>query len=640
MQRRSLAVLLLLSVWGVLLTALSVARYSAYNSGMLDLGNMVQAIADAARGGALHYSAPNGMVSRLAGHAEVIYFALALLYRMWPDPRGLLVIQALLAASGAWPAAQLARQLGMSHRAALLCAASYLLMPTAVAAILFDLHGDTLAMPLLMWLLLAVAKGRWRWSFVWAGLSLLCKWYIAGPIALLGLTLLSRRTAPFALADVPHRRRTGLGLVALATAWTCFVFFGLHNWFRSASSGDAAYLSYYFHDILHVDMSGVLDRSINVVVVVLPTALLWCWSPWTAVPALAIIGPAMITTGPGAAYAWSYHHYAAAVPFLIAGTIDGARRRAAAVPARRRGQYMAWQASLLFCTTLVFHVGLSDTPLAIPFWRGGPGSGLDPSGYRRTSRDGLKDRWLAATVAPGRSIATSNFLAPHVADRSTLLLVRYPDEAGAAQLAQHLDMIEAAYPDALFDFLTTSGSGYAGGVSYDHAAIRELLQAPQWGLIDARDGLLAFARNSPLQQLLPQTLRTVVDTAPEQARFADQIGLVQANITGAGAGRWHAIFRWRMLGTAPSGLSFPVSRLDGVGNARIVHLPMMILRSAHWQTNQVLEEQFDLRLPPDLPPGRYTWRVGWYDGTSPFAAATDTRSRIGNEVRITQINVP
>lgn len=641
MQRRPLALLLLVLLWGLLLAALSVARYSSYNAAMLDLGNMVQAIADAGHGGALHYTTATGAsASRLGGHAEVIYYALGLIYRLWPDPRLLLAVQAMLAASGAWPVAALARHAGMSQRAALLYAAAYLLMPTAVAAVLFDLHGDTLAMPLLMWLLLAVAQERWARALLFAGLALLCKWYIAGPVGLLGLTLLTARTAPFDLAAAAGRRRAGSAMVAMATFWSCFVLFGLHRWFHSPDPTSATYVGFYFGDLFHVGPAGALDRLLNGAAVLLPTALLWCWAPWTALPALAIIVPSMLTTGPGAAYAWSYHHYAAAVPFLMAGTIDGARRHTLRLPPRRHRRYLAQLAGLVFATTLVFHIGLSDTPLSIPFWVGAPGNGLDQSGYRRSGRDALKDRWIGSNVPAQTAIATSNFLAPHLANRGTLMLVRYPDEADAGRLFQHLDKIEAAYPDALFDFLAGGGSGYVGGVNYDHAAIRKLLTAPQWGLVAAQDGLLAFVHNPSPAQVLPQTLRAVIDSTPEQAHFGDQVALVGAQVTPAGSGRWHATFRWRALGHVVGPWGFPISRLAGVPNARIVHLPVMLLRPAAWGAGQVLEEQFDLTLPQDVPAGSYAWQIGWYDGTSPFAAATDDRSRIGNEVEITHIAVP
>jgi CheY-like chemotaxis protein len=80
----------------VLLGGLSLARYQGYNAGMLDLGNMAQAIASVARGQPLVLTYPAGNASRLAGHVELIYLLLAPLYAWWPDPRLLLEIQAAL----------------------------------------------------------------------------------------------------------------------------------------------------------------------------------------------------------------------------------------------------------------------------------------------------------------------------------------------------------------------------------------------------------------------------------------------------------------------------------------------------------------------------------------------------------------
>lgn len=55
---------------GAMLIWLSIARYQGYNAGMLDLGNMTQAIASVQRGQPLLFTYHDGPTSRLAFHVE------------------------------------------------------------------------------------------------------------------------------------------------------------------------------------------------------------------------------------------------------------------------------------------------------------------------------------------------------------------------------------------------------------------------------------------------------------------------------------------------------------------------------------------------------------------------------------------
>ena len=65
---------------GGMLAVLGVLRYNGYNAGMLDLGNMAQAINSVLHGQPLVVSTGSGPISRVAGHAELVFFFLAPLY--------------------------------------------------------------------------------------------------------------------------------------------------------------------------------------------------------------------------------------------------------------------------------------------------------------------------------------------------------------------------------------------------------------------------------------------------------------------------------------------------------------------------------------------------------------------------------
>jgi hypothetical protein len=104
--------------------------------------------------------------------------------------------------------------------------------------------------------------------------------------------------------------------------------------------------------------------------------------------------------------------------------------------------------------------------------------------------------------------------------------------------------------------------------------------------------------------------------------------------------RFRVTFEWSVLDTPGSYVA--VSRLEGVAQARIVHLPSYVLLPTHrWQPGTLVRETFEVELPADIAPGRYTWRVGWYTLQHPDAYATDARSRLPNsqEVVVGEVEV-
>lgn len=611
-----------MTVYVIVIGGLSLLRYAGYNAGLLDLGSMYQAIASVLRGEPLMLTSARGNVSRLAGHVEVIYFAFAPLLALWPDPRALLLGQAVLVASGAIPAYRLALRRLDSVLAARCIALIYLLYPVALTAALFDFHGDTLAMPLLLWAIDAFDRRAARAAALWVGLSLLCKVYVAVPVAALGTYL-------FLWGG---QRRAGLITAGVAGLYGALVFLVVRPRFASAGGVHIAndYINHYF-GATETLLATSGERALAALVVVGPALFLaWRGWPWLLMAA-PLIGAVLVSTGPGAGYHYAYHHYALAVPFMVMAVIDGAARlRDVAAAAPPDAKARSWRADLIFTTVVVGLTSalLVDQPLNPTFWMGLPGRGIDPSAYGVIARDRLKDRFLA-TYAPPRQapIAASMFLAPRLADRDTLYAVRYPDDPGGERLPVLLPRVDYVLADALFDWRTVDADTILGGPAYERAEIALLLRDPAFGLTVAEDGLLRFQRNAgaPLTQrvgLAP------TNDLPEQTAYFGPIRLLGAEFKLVEGRRYRARFAWTATAPLPTDRSLiPVSTLDGV-EGRIVHLPTFaLLPTAEWPVGAIIREEFDLELPADLPMGSYTWRVAWYDPAHPEAYATDERSQ-------------
>ncbi len=139
--------LLALAVLGYALyfSSYTLTRYAAFESRALDMGNLNQAVWNTAFGDLLRQTNQPGVLNRLSLHVEPILLPIAALYRFFPRPQTLLILQAIIVALGALPTFALARhQLG-NPWLALVFALTFLLNPSIQAANFLEFHPVTLA---------------------------------------------------------------------------------------------------------------------------------------------------------------------------------------------------------------------------------------------------------------------------------------------------------------------------------------------------------------------------------------------------------------------------------------------------------------------------------------------------------------
>jgi uncharacterized membrane protein len=108
-------------------------------------------------------------------HASYILVLVAPLYRLWADPRLLLLLQAIALALPAWVVYRLgARHLG-NPAAGLAVGVAYLAFPAMQWALDWQFHPETLAAAFLALAALAADDRRYRLMTLWLGLALLCR---------------------------------------------------------------------------------------------------------------------------------------------------------------------------------------------------------------------------------------------------------------------------------------------------------------------------------------------------------------------------------------------------------------------------------------------------------------------------------
>ncbi|MBN1919715.1 MAG: DUF2079 domain-containing protein [Anaerolineae bacterium] len=632
----------------VMLTTLSVLRYTAYDARMFDLGNMAQAIWSGTQGRPLEFSYRGQTTSRLAMHVELIYFLLSPLYAAFPSPVTLLVAQALLFAAGSIPLYRLVyRRIG-NRNAARLVTLIYMTFPIAQTAVLFDLHGDTLAMPLLLFALEALDRRAWRAYAVSILLALSCKVYIAAPVCALGAFLVLKGS-----------RKVGVLTLVAGFVWGAVVFLGVRPLFAAPESisqqtSAIGYAKFYFGELLSEFSKSWLLRvghGLAVFAPVIPVAL---YVPeWIAL-ALVVASPVLLSSGPGPSFHYGSHHYATVVPFLIWAIVEAASRlHRASLERKTPGKTVTWQTALgaTLAMTLLVNMQLVNTPLSPGYWSSRTESGLFPPTYARTQRDALKDRWLAQNVPAEAGLVTSPLLAPHLANRFELHIAYPPDGTTPPDLAQLFARVDYVVLDGLLDYIECErGEEPVGDVTYDWEIAMAALNRQDYGLVAAQDGLLLLERRVvgitdtawEDHVLLQAVTHAPAEILPApQAEFAGAIGLVEASITPLEDRRVLLRYTWLALdGIASQPQLFAVTHLEAE-NARILHVPTITMYpTTVWTPGELITETFEVQFPADIPSGQYTLTVGWYDSTQAFAFLTDEQSRVGAEVPVGQIIIP
>jgi uncharacterized membrane protein len=126
----------------------------------------------------------------LGDHAAWVFYPLALLYKIYPNVHWLFVVQSTALALGALPIWHLARLASLREGQAIALAAIYLLYPVIFNANLFDFHPEVLAVPALLWAVLAARLNQVLWFCLAIILVLGCKFILSLTVAAVGFWLL------------------------------------------------------------------------------------------------------------------------------------------------------------------------------------------------------------------------------------------------------------------------------------------------------------------------------------------------------------------------------------------------------------------------------------------------------------------
>lgn len=130
----------------------SFARYDNFYTGRFDLGNMDQTVWNSSRGRIFQLTDPNGteIISRLSFHADFFLVFLAPLYKLWPNPKFLLLIQTIILAFGAFFVYLISKKILNNKVIPLILAIVFLLNPGVEHSNLYDFHSVATATTFLL----------------------------------------------------------------------------------------------------------------------------------------------------------------------------------------------------------------------------------------------------------------------------------------------------------------------------------------------------------------------------------------------------------------------------------------------------------------------------------------------------------
>ena len=480
-------------IFVVVYGGLSIARHPSFRTYALDLGTMDQAVWNTSRGYPLEYTPlqttsgeplpdPSPQSRLMGGQMELILFPLSLLYWVWPDPRLLIAIQAILLSSGAIPLYHLARTRAQDSRAALIITLAYLLYLPLHYIALADFHSSALMIPFLLWAWHAVEHRHWHTYYLAIGLALLCR--IDAALALLGIgtyLLLRGILRPGNSEWRLHGGTTAL----LGLTWAALDFGLVSPWARSVYgpiSGDwlaqqTESLPGLARELLNHPpglVRTLLDREslqamFDLLAVVGGMPLLAPLILLASLPALAL-NLLTVSSGHNPIVA---HYFAPVVPFLFVAIVWGATHagpRIARLSRRRErsglspGEGSRLMVLFALATTLLAGLLLSQLP---------PGLQFSPAHYYQVSPH---EEVLARTLelVPADAVAAAQTgLFPHLSRRRVIYL--FPTIADAEYIALDLDhgankapMEEGAY-NSTVDGLLADPSFHV--VAFDNGAL-------------------------------------------------------------------------------------------------------------------------------------------------------------------------
>ncbi|MBN1815197.1 MAG: DUF2079 domain-containing protein [Anaerolineae bacterium] len=405
-------------VYAILFGVLSLLRYDTFHASTFDLGIMAQATWNTAHGRWFETSIDRATNTELIGsylgnHVRPVLLFLAPIYRVWPDPRLLLVLQSVALGLAAFPLYLVVRKQTEDTRAALIVACCYLAYPALGFLNLVDFHPVAFSIPLIFLAYWALQEERMGLFWIAVSLSLFVKEEMLVPIAAWGLVNLLWG----------KRRRIGLGLVILAGGWAILCFGLIIPTFNEGQPYRFWQLWVRLRGALPTSDRGGTAQSIGsasfetialyLIHLLLPLGFLPFLGYTSLVVALPSLAYLLLGERP-AFHSVGYQYPAVLIPWFFLAVAEGLRRL------RHRGRlvgsFRPYRLGLAFMVFGTLGINIALNPIYL-YARAGM---FRPEPYHDRIAEAL------AQIPSDAGVATVNRFGPQLANRRVLVALEYP----------------------------------------------------------------------------------------------------------------------------------------------------------------------------------------------------------------------
>jgi uncharacterized membrane protein len=482
LRRRALSVIGGAILFAVIYSLLSWLKYRAYMDARFDLGNMVQAVYNTAHGHFLEITTGDvepRQMSRLGSHVDPILALFALPWLVWPSPVMLLVGQAAIVATGAWPAFRLGTRVTRDPTAGAFLAGAYLLYPALGFLVLNEFHPVALATPLLLWAFLYMEEDRWVRAAAFLVLAAACKETVPLVIAFMGAYFALRKRSPWPLV-----------VTLVGVAWFAVAVWVVIPHYNGDQSAFISRYGDYGSGAGEVARNAVLrpgqtaedlfsESNLRYLLALLwPLGFTSLLSPLTALIAL----PEYALNALSATVFQrriEFHYTALEIPFLFAAAVlgvsrlwrwlGGGFRKSEELMRGERVQRSTLALVVLLCA-LAGNFVLGPLPFSLP------GAAYDGRDYARTAHDAVLDEAIALIPDDAKVSANNNAGAQLAARRVAYI---FPYFAGADWVI--VDQRHPFFYDREDEKLHS-------------LALGRLVIDPNFQSVFAKDGVLVFKR--------------------------------------------------------------------------------------------------------------------------------------------------
>lgn len=462
--------------FAVYFTFLAFARHDNFHSRRLDLGNMEQTVWNVTHGNGFTFTDPMGTenISRLAAHADYLLVVLAPLYRIWQNPKMLILIQTIVICLGAIPLYWIASDRLRSRAMALLFAVAYLLYPPLERMMLHDFHAVALSITFLLFAYWYMHTKRYGLFLLFAILAGLGKETVWIPVSLMGVYIWI------------VQKKVSIGIPVTLAGVGIFYYLFWHAIPSVTVDSKHFALQYLseFGDNQSNIVINIIRRPLAVVVelfksdrlhyyyqLLFPAGFLPLFSPFYLVfAAHSILINALSTNA--LMRQIDYQYTADIIPFLFISAIEGYRNVTTFILARFRNRK-----KLMGITTVIF---TSFIVAASYMWGELPLTRQDRFFYfiwplpEKNAMKSVEDR-----IASGYTVSVTNNIGSHFAKRSELY--NFPINALSSDYAVVLLGDQYAWP----------------GGSAQRDAVDALLESPEHTLIVQGGEFYTFERKRP-----------------------------------------------------------------------------------------------------------------------------------------------